>query len=355
MNGLAVISCSSRRRLTSMPAPSARWYRVLPVSSSALALCTLSSTAASSRTRLVSFSRRCIVFSMVWRSARISSVVMVSMSPAASTEPSTRVTSGSAKARVTWQIASASRMLARNMLPRPSPSLAPLTMPAMSTRDPAAGSRVWLPKISASYASREPGTGTTPTSGTLVADDKFTTRTTSRGTAEKRVNLPTLGGPTIPIVRATGGDSTGRGRSGGRRDDEPLVSPRHRVRQAGLVRRRFAEERQRQASQRGARDPRLPHHHQQAGAVRHSRLRAARVLDGERPEGPGGGAGTRQAGIERVQVVRHERGQVDARLRHGDVAAGGDPRLVGRLARRSRGEEMTGFRLPGPARLQQGG
>ena len=49
------------------------------------------------------------------------------------------MTSGSAKARTTWQIASASRMLARNLLPSPSPSLAPLTMPAMSTNDTVAG------------------------------------------------------------------------------------------------------------------------------------------------------------------------------------------------------------------------
>ena len=72
------------------------------------------------------------------------------MSEAGSTRPSTCTTSSSAKTRTTWQIASASRMLARNLLPRPSPSLAPLTMPAMSTNDTVAGRMRSEPKILAS-------------------------------------------------------------------------------------------------------------------------------------------------------------------------------------------------------------
>ncbi len=61
------------------------------------------------------------------------------MSLPGSTAPSTWVTSGSRNTRVTWQIASASRMLARNALPMPSPSEAPFTMPAMSTKLTVAG------------------------------------------------------------------------------------------------------------------------------------------------------------------------------------------------------------------------
>src|SRR5699024_816398 len=208
---------------------------------------------------------------MVWRSARISSVVMVSMSPAASTDPSTRVTSGSAKARVTWQIASASRMLARNLLPRPSPSLAPFTMPAMSTNETVAGSSFWLPNTFASSASRGSGSGTTPTLGSMVADGQFAAWTSARVRAWKRGDLPTLGRPTIPIVRATGGDSTGRRRSSGSAEGEPLVSPLQSVGELGLVGRRLAEDGQGQASQRGARDPRVAHHDQQAGTVRRGR------------------------------------------------------------------------------------
>ena len=102
----------------------------------------------------MSFSNRATAFSRVCRSARISSVLIVSMSPAGSTSPSTCTTSGSAKPRMTCAMASASRMLARNLLPRPSPSLAPRTMPAMSTNDTGAGRRRSLPKIAASRETR---------------------------------------------------------------------------------------------------------------------------------------------------------------------------------------------------------
>jgi hypothetical protein len=94
---------------------------------------------AASFLRRVSFSRRGIAFSTVCRSARISSVWIVEMSSAGETLPSTWVTSSSRKTRVTWQIASDSRMWLRNLLPRPSPSEAPRTMPAMSTNWTVAG------------------------------------------------------------------------------------------------------------------------------------------------------------------------------------------------------------------------
>lgn len=84
--------------------------------------------------------------------------------------PSTWCTSLSSKARTTWQIASASRMLARNLLPSPSPSDAPRTMPAMSTKLTVAGRILAEPKISASRSSRSSGSGTTPTLGSIVAN-----------------------------------------------------------------------------------------------------------------------------------------------------------------------------------------
>ena len=100
-----------------------------------------------------SFSSRGIAFSTVWRSARIISVWMVEMSEAGLTSPSTWVTSSSRKTRVTWQIAADSRMCERNLLPSPSPSEAPLTMPAMSTNSTVAGRILADPKISASLPS----------------------------------------------------------------------------------------------------------------------------------------------------------------------------------------------------------
>jgi hypothetical protein len=117
-----------------------------------------------------SFSKRESAFSSVCRSARMSSVLMVAMSEDGSMRPSTCTTSGSSNTRMTWQIALASRMFARNLLPRPAPSEAPLTMPAMSTKDTVAGTILSEWKISASVPSRPSGSGTTPTLGSMVAN-----------------------------------------------------------------------------------------------------------------------------------------------------------------------------------------
>ena len=110
-----------------------------PSFSTAAAACAASNAGRRSLCVRASFSRRGTAFSSVWRSARISSVSITEMSSAASIRPSTCTTSESSNTRTTWQIASASRMLARNLLPSPAPSDAPLTMPAMSTNDTVAG------------------------------------------------------------------------------------------------------------------------------------------------------------------------------------------------------------------------
>ena len=54
-------------------------------------------------------------------------------------DPSTWMTFSSSKQRTTWTMAAHSRMLARNLLPRPSPLDAPFTRPAMSTNSTTAG------------------------------------------------------------------------------------------------------------------------------------------------------------------------------------------------------------------------
>ena len=95
---------------------------------------------------------------------------MVSISLAGSTRPSTCTTSPSLNTRITWQIASLSRMFAKNLLPKPAPSEAPLTIPAISTKETAAGIIFSEPKISASLLNLESGTPTTPTLGSMVAN-----------------------------------------------------------------------------------------------------------------------------------------------------------------------------------------
>ena len=70
--------------------------------------------------------------------------------------------------RTTWTIASVSRMFARNLFPRPSPSLAPFTSPAISTNSNTAGTVFALFENSDSFHNRESGTSTTPTFGSIV-------------------------------------------------------------------------------------------------------------------------------------------------------------------------------------------
>ena len=100
----------------------------------------------------------------------LSSALIVSRSFFGLTPPSTCTTSSSVKPRTTCAIASASRMFARNWLPSPSPSLAPRTMPAMSTNDTVAGRMRSEWKTSASLPRRGSGRLTTPTFGSIVAN-----------------------------------------------------------------------------------------------------------------------------------------------------------------------------------------
>ncbi len=65
-------------------------------------------------------------------------------------------------------MASVSRMLARNLLPSPSPFEAPATSPAMSTNSMVVGSTFCGLTIAASASSRGSGIGTTPTLGSMV-------------------------------------------------------------------------------------------------------------------------------------------------------------------------------------------
>lgn len=76
--------------------------------------------------------------------------------------------SGSSKQRTTCTIASVERMFARNLLPSPAPSLAPLTMPAMSTNSITEGCFLTDLLIVTSLSSLESGTLTMPTLGSMV-------------------------------------------------------------------------------------------------------------------------------------------------------------------------------------------
>ena len=79
------------------------------------------------------FELRKRAFSALSISASTNSVLITSISSAGSIVPATWMMFSSSKQRTTWPIASVSRMLAKNWLPRPSPLDAPFTKPAMST------------------------------------------------------------------------------------------------------------------------------------------------------------------------------------------------------------------------------
>jgi len=72
-------------------------------------------------------------------------------------------------------MASHSRILPRNLLPSPSPLLAPFTSPAMSTISHVAGTirPGWI--ISASLVSRSSGTVITPRFGSIVQKENLLT------------------------------------------------------------------------------------------------------------------------------------------------------------------------------------
>ena len=144
----------------------------------------------------------CKRFSRDSISASISSVSIVSASETGSTRPSTWVTSPSSKQRSTWAIASTSRMVARNWLPRPSPFDAPLTKPAMSTKVMRVGIIVLELAIAASLSRRASGTPTSPTLGSMVQNGKFAACAAAVFVkALKSVDLPTFGKPTMPILK----------------------------------------------------------------------------------------------------------------------------------------------------------
>ncbi|CAB5108048.1 unannotated protein [freshwater metagenome] len=66
-------------------------------------------------------------------------------------------------------MASLSLIFAKNLLPRPAPSEAPLTIPAISTKETEAGRIFSDSNILARTARRSSGTPTTPTLGSMVA------------------------------------------------------------------------------------------------------------------------------------------------------------------------------------------
>ena len=99
-------------------------------------------------------------------------------------------------------MASVSRILPRNWLPKPSPLLAPFTSPAMSTMSQVAGTMRPGWTNSASLFRRSSGTVICPICASMVQNGKFAACALALDRQLKRVDLPTLGKPTIPAFKA---------------------------------------------------------------------------------------------------------------------------------------------------------
>jgi hypothetical protein len=90
-------------------------------------------------------------------------------------------------------------MCERNLLPRPSPLEAPLTKPAISTNEIVVLIIFFDFDILARLINLLSGTGTTPTLGSIVQKGKLPAwALLELVKALNKVDLPTLGNPTIP-------------------------------------------------------------------------------------------------------------------------------------------------------------
>ena len=127
---------------------------------------------------------------------------IISLSRTGLTEPSTCTILSSSKQRRTWIIASVSRIFARNLLPKPSPLLAPFTRPAISTISTVVGTMRSGCTSSARRFNRSSGTVMTPTFGSIVQKGKFADCAFALDKQLKSVDLPTLGKPTMPHCNA---------------------------------------------------------------------------------------------------------------------------------------------------------
>src|SRR5690554_992334 len=91
-----------------------------------------------------------------------------------------------------------SLILPKNWFPNPSPLLAPLTKPAISTISTVAGKTLSGCTNSSNFSNRGSGTLTTPILGSIVQNGKFALWALAFDKQLNNVDFPTLGSPTIP-------------------------------------------------------------------------------------------------------------------------------------------------------------
>ena len=93
-------------------------------------------------------------------------------------------------------------MCDKNLFPNPSPLEAPLTKPAISTKEIVVWIFFFELEISTNLSSLSSGTGTKPIFGSIVQNGKFAAWALLEFvSALNKVDLPTLGKPTIPHLK----------------------------------------------------------------------------------------------------------------------------------------------------------
>ena len=147
---------------------SSTWRAALPAFKSTSSFSRATTSIWASLLVLAVFLARSIRFSIWSMSAKISSRLITSISCWGSTTPETWMISSSSKQRTTWTRVSTSRMWDRNLLPKPSPWLAPLTNPAISTNSTRVGTTLSEFTMLARTCNRSSGTETLPTFGSIV-------------------------------------------------------------------------------------------------------------------------------------------------------------------------------------------
>src|SRR6185437_13327890 len=100
-------------------------------------------------------------------------------------------------------MASVSRMLAKNWLPSPSPLLAPFTSQAIYTISTGADTIFLVWTIASSFCSLSSSTLITPTLGSILQNGKLAACALAFDKQLNKVDLPTLGSPTIPHFKLT--------------------------------------------------------------------------------------------------------------------------------------------------------
>ena len=157
------------------------------------------SSCSSSRFFLLFFSN---LFSMDSKSASIISVSMISKSLIGSTVGFTFCMSSESKHLIIWMIASTSLICERNLFPKPSPLDAPFTNPAISTNEIVVLITFFDADTLAKFSNLLSGTSTKPMFGSIVQNGKFAACALFElVNALNRVDLPTLGNPTIPHLK----------------------------------------------------------------------------------------------------------------------------------------------------------